>query len=178
LKPSRKVDDLNFAERLVLWSIRTWMSTAGDGRDLRVLISETYRQLHISRPRISQGISNIETVLWTLTVAGNRNLKVGYVCHQNITEDEARLLQAIAYEQIGAEAKAQFLLSTLLPPAACRTILKPLKVWGDILQSADLNLPLREGVFPACSDGECMGPECAGEEAGASIWQDALITRH
>lgn len=137
------VEDLTFAERLCLWTLRLWLSgVAVDGGHRPVLI-ETYAKLGAPG-----AMPAIDAALWTMRIGGYRPLRAGCPCQEELFEDEMRLLLLLACEQVGAPLARRPVLDRILAPAAARAFGPPLARWAEALETVGLRLPLRDWPLP------------------------------
>lgn len=145
------VPDLMFAERFALWTFRLWMKTIAPDGGHRPLLDEAYRK--VGAPG---SVPSIDASLWVLKVGAHRGLDVSCPCAQTLTCDEMRLLHVLACHQKGAMPAARPVLERLLPPSAARAAARPMGLWAQALEQAQLCLPMRDWDLP-----ELRGPSCS-----------------
>ncbi|MDW3205314.1 MAG: hypothetical protein R8L07_07190 [Alphaproteobacteria bacterium] len=143
-----RFDDLKFAERLAVWTLRLWnQSVAPDGSHRNIL------SIAYEKAGAPDAMPSIDGTLWAFQIGGHRKLSVGYPCTATLSEDERRLLHLLACYQAGAAPAARPVLDTLAPAATARAVQAPLSVWAACLERAGLVLPIRDWDLP-----ELRGP--------------------
>lgn len=143
-----RFDDLKFAERLAVWTLRLWTQSVAPDGSHRNILSIAYE-----KAGAADAMPSIDGTLWAFRIGGHRKLTVGYPRAGTLSEDERRILHLLACYQAGAAPAARPVLDTLAPPATARAIQAPLSVWAGCLERAGLVLPIRDWDLP-----ELRGP--------------------
>lgn len=142
-------EDLCFAERLVVWTLRMWMHPNPEGADDRREMIETAYH----KTGIKEVVHSIDGTLWPLKVGGRDPFCVNCPCTPSLTEDEMRVLHLLACHQAGAGPATLPVLQRLAPAGTVRAISRPIRLWARRYFSAGLELPMRDWRLP-----ELMGP--------------------
>ncbi|WP_420419011.1 hypothetical protein [Pacificispira sp.] len=151
-----RFDDLKFAERLAVWTLRLWNQSVTPDGSHRNILSIAYE-----KAGVPDAMPSIDGTLWAFRIGGHRKLSVGFPCAATLSEDERRILHLLSCYQAGAAPAARPVMDALAPAATARAVQAPLSVWAACLERAGLVLPMRDWDLP-----ELRGPAHCGK-AGA-----------
>lgn len=107
--------DLPPIEASLLWAIRAWAI----GCRRRVCVQAPLTRLFqaLAAPL---GLGYLNGMMWALNGGAQRMLDVNCVCHDEVSADEALLLDVIALQQAGRGGDARVLLGRMLSRGAAR----------------------------------------------------------
>jgi hypothetical protein len=127
----RAICQLCFAEQLVVWATRAWLT----GRDGRARVeTELARGLGQATGRaVALALGDF---LGVLNSAALRTLYLGPMTCRMVWPDEERLLATIRYLHAGLDEAAQRMLAPVLPPAALRIALEQARAVAGLLADA------------------------------------------
>jgi hypothetical protein len=130
--------DLFYPEQLTLWGIRIWSDGYRQNCSPYATLREAYQ-----RAKCFNGLMALDNLL-TLVISGHsRAVDIRCPCCGGISDDEWRILQAIALVQAGKEEKVSQLISHFLEPATVRVAQSVIVSWAQELSDRSLVLPLR-----------------------------------
>lgn len=142
-----EIDDLGFAERMAVWSIRIWWATARPDGGHRRLLTDAYEKL--GAPAAATAI---DRTMMLYRIGAGRRVIFGRPETRGLADDEKRLLHALACAQRGAWPAARPVLDAVLAPTTVRVAEAPLTRWAEILSNAGLHLPFRDWDVPELRD--------------------------
>jgi len=133
--------DLVYPEQLTLWSMRFW----SDGFRQNYSAYETLREAYF-RAKCPGGLLSLDN-FFSLVIAGHsRPVDVRCPCCAGVSNDEWRILQALALAQAGEGIQIRQLISHFLEPATVRIAEPIILQWAQQLKDSGLILPLRSSI--------------------------------
>ena len=147
---SQEFPDLNLAEKLMLWGIRIWVRLFLDGKSAVPVLKEGFELAGID-----DGAVAIDSIMSVIASASVRTLDVRCPDCRQLSNDELRLLGAVAAAQtqeLGKSAPAY--LSVWLPPTAMRIAAAALPVLAAAFRDRGLMVRPRPWVHGLSATGD------------------------
>jgi hypothetical protein len=126
------------SERLLLWCSRTWVACITDRQCPPCPLEHVFGQFGIT-----DAAAALHAVLSTTAKCASRSIEIHCTRCNEISEDEALLLQAASAAQRGEVDRALAQLRAWLPVAIAQRMLGPLQELGTLLRHGGFILPAR-----------------------------------
>ena len=143
----RFLHQLGFAEQIVVWAARNWLT--GGGRWHKV---EQECAAVFGMARGATICQALDSFLWVLNTSACRQVGLGRLCCDRVWPDELRLITILSHCQGAAESEAVAQLSDLLPPTAARVAVDFAGAVAEILQTSGYRLPDAPAAEPLAQD--------------------------
>jgi hypothetical protein len=138
LRPSQ-FNDLGFAERLALWSMRMWGAGYRLGNSPDDVLAQSFE-----KAGIGHGRQCLEEFMVALIAGASRSIGLQCVCRKDIGEDEQLLLDILRLSQpFNTAGQASFLLEDLLNRNALQIAAVKAQALARAFNSADLRFAPR-----------------------------------
>ena len=134
--PSEVFDDLKFADKLVVWSVRVWVRDFVSGGNSHSILNECYK---LARVPMAYPILNSIMMTYASVDYGIQNIRC--VKCQRLSHEEIRLLSLISVfqENRNIDSIGSY-LRLWMPNTVCRVIRQPCEEFAVILKRAGLIL--------------------------------------
>jgi hypothetical protein len=143
-RPSRLLNDLVFAERLVLWAMRMWGAGYRLGHSPDDVLAQSFE-----KAGMAQGRQCLEEFMVALTAGAARSIGLQCVCRKDVSDDERLLLDALRLSQPHfATGQASFLLEDIVTDMALPIAATKTQALAAAFNGANLRFPQRRGLFP------------------------------
>lgn len=140
-------EDLSFAERLVVWTVRLWMHPNPTGAAERHdMIATAFR-----KSGVPEAAHAMDGALWALKVGSQSRFTTHCPCTAALSADEIRVLYLLACHQAGAGAAARVILDRMVPEGMVQSLDRPLRLWAAGFDAVGLTLPMRDWDLPELS---------------------------
>lgn len=133
-----RIEDLSFAEQLVLWAVRH--------RAARRNAESVRRELDLATGQGTAALGALDAILLILGSEGRRTFMLHRLCCAGISRDELSLLTLVAAIQSDDRGYAEGLLLWLLPRAAARLASAHASRLASLLAEGGHRLPCRRAA--------------------------------
>lgn len=129
------IHGLRQPERLILWAMRVWVVGARE----RICVDAVLRG-SFTRAGAPGALAVLDNMMAQIAGGAARKVDISCVCHEQVSGDERRLLDAIALFQAGDTLETPLLLRSFLTPAAAASTAGLIERLAAILSGARLRL--------------------------------------
>ena len=129
------VHGLQRPEKLIVWAMRVWVVGARE----RIRVDEVLRG-SFSRAGAPAALAVLDNMMAVIASGAARTIDISCVCHEQVSDDERRLLDVIAMFQAGDTLETPLILRSMLTPSATTSAARLIARLAEILSNAGLRL--------------------------------------
>lgn len=136
----RRVETLKFADRFVLWAMRTWVAGLDSEREGIERLDEAFGWI-----KAPDGGPLLDAMMTALALGAADRVTIEGICCGTLSADEARLMAMVAHLQVDDRGAAMGLAATLVRPGEVRALVMAADRLAIALAAAGLGLERRSG---------------------------------